>query len=319
MRRLDLGLVRALGLGGVLALGVTCAASSASAQAGASTPSAPSARELFQSADDALHAGRFPEARDLLLRARALAPNAAIDFNLAVAYRGTGELLAAEDVLTTMLATYPSLAAAQRDEASTFLGEVRAEIGAIEVSIEGAESPETRLDGERIPAGSTRVDPGDHIVLVSATDRLTVERRVHVDRGEHVALAVVLEPTPESLVGTLVLDAPSPELTVEIEGGPSAPGHLEARVSPGEHRVRVRGGTSAREVVVVVQPRSETRYTFADPRGRSLVEEPLLWVITGVVIVGAGVGLAVGLSLPPPRAAPEQDPVFGIVMALEGP
>jgi hypothetical protein len=291
----------------------------ASAQPREAPSAASTARTLFQEALGELRAGHFPEARDRLLRARELAPNAAIAFNLAVAYRGTGELLRAEGVLTELLADGTRLAAAQRAEASTFLDEVRREIGSIRVEVTGAMDAELRLDGERIETGELRVDPGDHLVLAMATDRVTVERRVHVAAGEHLEVSMTLEPTAESLVGTLVLEAPDPSLIVEIVGGERGVGRLVARVAPGEHVVRVSSGDQRSEAHVTVRARSETRYTFADPRGRSLVEEPALWIVVGVLVVGAGVGVGVGLALPPPRSAPISDPVFGVVMALDGP
>lgn len=306
----------------MLLLGASSAAGMASwtltprAHAQASQAAGSEARELFREAMAELHAGHFPEARDRLVRAQALAPNAAIAFNLAVAYRGTGQLLLAEQTLTGMLESELRLSASQRTEATGFREAVRAEIGTLRVEVSGAQEAELRLDGARIEAGSLRVDPGDHIVIASAVDHTTREERVHVGRGETIAVSIALEPTAESLVGTLVLEAPDPELLVEIVGGPSARGRLEASVPPGEHRVRVRHGDSAHEASVVVRARSQTRYTFADPRSRPIVEEPLLWIVGGIVLAGAAVGLAVGLTLPPPRDAPVSDPVFGVIMAL---
>lgn len=289
--------------------------------------SAARARALFERASDELRAGRFAEARDLLNQSLALAPNPGTAFNLGVAYRGTGEALRAEAMLRSLLAgEHGSLDAGQRREVQRLLAETQAEIGTLVVRASGAERIELRLDGRlagHVGDGESleiRVDPGERIVLASAPDRETHEARARVRRGGREEIAIALTPTPEARVGTLVLEAADPDHEVEIVGVARATGRLQRTLEPGEYRVRVISGEARRETVVLVEPRSTTRFRLESPSGGSLLDEPALWITAGALLVAGAIAVGVGVAIGPPREQPVSDPEFGVVVALwEGP
>ncbi len=277
------------------------------------------ARQRFVEAVEELRVGRFPEAREMLQRLLASAPNPAIAFNLAVAYRGTGELLRAEEVLSALLAEqYGEMRAEQRAEVRSDLRRVRSEIGALAVQIQGAEG-ELRVDGRLAAERTVRVDPGEHVLVVSAEDFETVERRVRVRPGERLAISIELQPTEASRVGTIVLEAANPSHELEIVGVARGVGRLEHAVAPGQYVARVRAGAASHETTIRVRARSQTRYVFDEP-GRSIVDEPAFWIVGAVLLAAAGAtALGVGLSQDPSLTPPVTSPPFGVVIALEMP
>jgi hypothetical protein len=281
------------------------------------------ARRLFETAVEQLHAGRFAEARDLLNQSLAIAPNPGTAFNLVVAYRGTGELLRAESLLDGLLrGEHGPLAGEQRREVDRMLAATRADIGTLAIEASGADEIELRIDGSvagRSRDGASlevRVDPGERVLVASAVDRETVERRIRVARGSRVAVSVALHPTPEALVGTLVLEAADPSHDVEIVGVARAPGRLARALPPGEYQVRLRSAAGVRESAVTVEARSRTRLRLEEARGGSVLEEPAFWLTGAGVLVAAAIGIAVAVAIGPPREAPVQDPEFGVVIAL---
>lgn len=277
------------------------------------------ARDLFARALQLLDLGHHADARDLLLRSIDLAPNPATGFNLAMACRGTGELLRAEGVLEGLLAQrFGAIDGSQAREVRSFLAEVQREIARLSIEVRGAEDAEVRVDGRLASEPITRVDPGDHVVVVSAPDRRTQERRVRVAAGASTTLSFELEPTEEARVGTLVVDAAAPAHELEIEGVARGLGHLEEQVPPGSYVVRVRAGERSREVTLSVRARSQTRYLFDVP-GPSLAEEPAFWIVGSVILLllaGSAVGLGVGLTQEPAREPPMSVGPFGVVIAL---
>lgn len=278
------------------------------------------ARALFSQALGELRVGHFPEARDLLERSLALAPNPGTGFNLAVACRGTGELLRAERVLGALIAgEYGTIAEAQHSEAEAFLESVRSEIATLVVSVDGPLDAELRVDGRRVALEDrrieVRVDPGERVVLASARDHESSERHVAVGRGQRVELEISLTPRAESLVGRLSVEAPDPATELEIVGVARGVGHLEEVLEPGEYVVRA----GAREVSLAVRAGSQTRYVFDEVREVSIAEEPALWITLGLIVAAGLAGLVVGLALEPQRTAPVRDPAFGVVVALELP
>jgi hypothetical protein len=174
------------------------------------------ARALFDQADAALDEGRFAEARDLLRQSLDAHPHPAAAFNLAIALRGTGELLAAIETFERLLAgRFGALPDDRRAEVAEPLAELRAAIATIRVRACGAERITIRLDGEETDALETtqgcastelRVDPGLHVVTADAPRAESVQRRVEAERGGTARVALTVAPAP---VPTAPDDEPS--------------------------------------------------------------------------------------------------------------
>ena len=279
------------------------------------------ARALFDDAVRRLRAGHFAEARDLLNQSLVLAPNPAAGFNLGVAYRGAGESIRATEVLEGLLeGRYGQLGDAQRREVTELLRATRAEIGTLSIEARGAPVAQVRVDGRLVGDAhegqplEVRVDPGERLVVASATDREASEHRAHVRRGGRARVVLVLRPTMEARVGTLIVEAARPDHEIEIVGVARARGRLERTVEPRRYVIRVRSADGERESAVVVRPRSTVRYQFDDPESEGALASPVFW-IAAVGVVAAVTASAV-LLVGPPREDPVSDPEFGIVEAL---
>ena len=168
----------------------------ASAQpADAATPER--ARELFQAGVEALDAGRFAEAAPLLERSLALNPRPSVGFNLAFARIGMGQPVEALRVLDRLLAgelgpVDPALSAraeAQRAEASAM-------IARLDVVTDPVDA-EVRIDGRpRASAVGVELDPGPHVVDVSADGFVGRQGTLSLLPGSRHVERVVLAPAP---------------------------------------------------------------------------------------------------------------------------
>lgn len=283
------------------------------------------ARSLFEQARAAIQEGRFAAARDLLRRSLALAPNTGSAFNLAVALRGTGELRSAVQTFEALLAgEHGTLSAEQAREASTLMARTRADLAHLEVRVTGAPSVEVRLDGELVgeaPEGGTvqtDIDPGVHVLTASAPRRVPYEERLEVaPRASVVAHAELAA----SAIGTLVVEAASPDAIVEIEGIARGRGSLQRELPPGDYRVSVRVGDRAETRTAHLEGGALLRVALTGEVEAPLVESPWLWTGLGVLVAGAVVAIVVPLT-----AVVEGEPVRddrygpgGVVVTLTAP
>ena len=154
-------------------------------------------------------------------------------------------------------------------------------------------------------------DAGDRLITATATDRVTAERRVRVQRGKRSRISFELQATPEARFGTVVLVAPRSADTLEIIGVAQARGRLERDVKPGRYRVRLAGEHGTRETALSVRARSVVRYEFDEARETSFWKSPVFWASAAgaVAAVTVGVLLVVGR----PRDDPVRDREFGVV------
>jgi len=280
------------------------------------------ARTLFDRAVSSLRQGQFAEARDLLSQSLVLAERPATAFNLGVAYRGTGESLRAIETLQALLAgRYGKLDADQKSDVEALLRAVEIEVSSIEVSARGAAKVEVRIDGRKVGDLSDgesrvfRVDGGERLVSAFAPDYVPYERRVHVERGKRLRVAFALTPTREARVGHLVVMAPNPTDTLEIQGYPAARGRIERDVPPGRYRVKLTGEDGTREVTLNVRARSIMRHQFGAPRSRTTIwQSPVFWASAAGAVAAVTVGVL--LLVGPPHEEPVSDPEFGVTEAL---
>jgi hypothetical protein len=281
------------------------------------------ARRLFEEANAALESGRFSVARDLLRRSLDLAPNAASAFNLGVALRGTGETRAAVQVFEELLGgERGEISDGQRREVRRLLRETRAEIAALHIHVEGAETIEVRVDGERIGEagdGETlthQVDPGEHVVTATAPRRQTEERRVELERGGSRRLSLALQMSADARLGTLVVEAVDPDDVLEIVGVARGTGSLSRDLEPGTYDVVVSGPAGRRESTVDLEAGTTLRVRLEVDSG-GVLASPWLWTGVGLVVAGLVVG---GLFLfVETEEAPVSDPVYGVITTLSMP
>lgn len=169
------------------------------------------ARVRFEEAMGLLSEDRFAEARDILRLVLEDAPRSWVAFNLAMALRGTGDVLGAVALLEGILGgQYGRFEGQWGDSATRELDQIRGHIAHIIVTACGAETSTLRINGDSVAelrACETRsfdVNPGRHVLLFDADNADTIEQTLVLERGQtqsaRVDLVVreVLAPPPES-------------------------------------------------------------------------------------------------------------------------
>lgn len=257
--------------------------------------------ELFQQGMAAMERNRFDEAVELLrasLESSARPPTA---FNLALALRATGRLADASQVLERLLeGRYGDVAESGADEARELLVTIAADMAELRVDVDGPDDAQLRVDGGLVALAEAgvvlRLDPGRHVVVLSASEHRTVERDVRLARGERARLTLRLERIEDRRDGVLVVECEDPEILLEVAG---RRGHSPLRIelAPGEYTVEASAPNRRSRTRVTVPPGREVRLTMETPEeaGRPLRRSPWLWTAVSLVVVGAAAATAVGV------------------------
>lgn len=269
-----------------------------------------------------MQAGRFAEASQRLLASLELAPRAATAFNLAVALRGTGDVLAASVRFERLLAgEYGKLTASSRQQAERLLTETRAEVAVLTVRIR-AQVPgaELRLDG--VPVTRTedaielRVNPGARTLTYVAPDHESLDQKIVLARGEHRAVEVRPIASVDHREGILQLESSDRAATLRIEGHASGSSPLIRRLPPGSYRVSIKLGSNERTTQLSVPAGRTVRVVLDAPKGRPLLASPWFWISVGAAVVAVGVTTTIVATQTVERE-PRRAPVWGLVEALE--
>lgn len=279
------------------------------------------ARRAFEAGTEALSTGRFVNAASDFQRCLELAKSPPCAFNLAVAFRGTGDMLGAERVLEALLTgQWGALPRNRRRQVRTLLDETRAQIAALALVVSPSASVTVRLDGEVVATGALkptvplRVNPGNHVLLVTADRHEPAEHNLVVAPGATESLSVVLKPLPEITVGTLIVETRSATDRVEVEGVGVSVGGYEGQLKAGQYRLRVSGDGETREQMVVVEAGSTLRLAVDLQDEPSVFSSPWFWA--GAALVAASSVGAV-LYLTRDDAPPViRDDVFDVTEAL---
>jgi hypothetical protein len=166
----------------------------ARAQPDGATSGEREARALFGEALDSLRTGDDARGRELLERSLALYDAAPTRFNLAIAYRTTGDALRSVTMLEEMLeGRHGELSAEQRAGVSEQLALSLAEIAFLAIRVRGADRARVFVDGEERGVTSegfmaVRVDPGEHRVAIATDAGRSDERESRVERGERASI-----------------------------------------------------------------------------------------------------------------------------------
>jgi hypothetical protein len=277
------------------------------------------AQTLFERGKDAMSVGRFSEAERLFGQSVALVPKASAAFNLAVARRGMGKPKEAHDTLSELLAgRYGALPDDRRAQADELAHETEAEIATVIVAMTGSPTAEVRVDGAKagdIADGGSltaSVNPGEHVVTLSAKLRDSVERRLIPGPGRTTRVAVHLTLSRAARKANLVLIAETPSDDVEIVGVARGKGRIERKLDPGRYQLRVTSASGARTSSVELLPATMHRVVLESPRA-SLLASPWLWAASAVAVGGAVSGY---LLLRDQQRDPVKDPVFGVTQTL---
>jgi len=153
------------------------------------------ARALFDEGMNAVDAGNFQQATDLLSRSIELRDSPVTRTNLALALVELGHLVAATEHLRAAIRmAEPS--SRVWELASNYLRDLEPRLGQLRIAVEGSpEGTEVRLDGRAVPAALVGVyqpvDPGHHsIELFRGDDRLS-DQRVQIVSGRRSSVTLV--------------------------------------------------------------------------------------------------------------------------------
>ena len=159
------------------------------------------AEEAFRQGTTLVQEGRFVQGRTQLLRSLRLVPRPATAYNLALAYRGLGHVLEGRSLVDGLIAGhYGALAAEGIESARALRRELVAMLGTLSLTNTMTRPIRVSIDGHRqlrIEGGEharRQMDPGSHVLVVSATDFLTRERRVRIASGRRLELRLSLNP-----------------------------------------------------------------------------------------------------------------------------
>ena len=248
-----------------------------------------------------LEDGRFADALRALERARALNETPAVDFNLAYAQRGLGQLVAATASLERCLARGGArIEPARRAEIERALTELRAAVAHVTihptmqgatVTVDGVAIASTQVDRDLV------LDPGVHVFVASGDSLAPSEVRRELGRGEHVR--VELAPVRRIETGTLRVEPSVAGATVFVDHRRAGEGVYESSVTTGRHEVEVRaaGYRNYQGDVLVQAGRAERLHVLlVRESGGGLLTRWWFWTAVGVAAAGVVTGIVVGTS-----------------------
>lgn len=263
------------------------------------------ARTLFEQGLARADEQRWGEAVEYFRAALELVDRPSIVFNLGVALFRNGQTREAETVLNRFLSRAdPIEDGADIAAARRFLGEIRNSYATIVLRVSPANA-HVEIDGDPSEGeGANReieVDPGTHRVVVRADGYHPSRFRLSVLPGGRTERAVELARAPGA---PSIVEVTAPDdARVVLDGEDVGTGRVELDVEPGEH------------TLVVHIPEEPFSRTFEIASGERIVVDasvvegdiassPWFWILLGVGVAGAGVGITLGIL-----AAQPDDPL----------
>lgn len=174
------------------------------------------ARQLMLDGYAAIDAKDFTKAVDLFKRADALYHAPTISLGLARAYAALGKLVAAQEAYSkTAHETVPANASAAFTkavaDAQAELGVISPRVPGVVINVKGPADAKVTLDGNPVPNAALgvrrAVDPGTHVIKVSAPGHFAGEAKVTVAEGKVETVTVEIKPDPNAPKGPV---APPP-------------------------------------------------------------------------------------------------------------
>jgi PEGA domain len=262
---------------GIALLVTTCLLAFAPAARAQATPAAAAeatdgarkeqARTHFERGAALVRAQSWEAALAEFLLSRELYPTRGNTQNAAVCLRQLERYDEALDMLELLLATFPTIAAADRTAAEEDIRQLRLLVGALDVRVS---EPDAQIQIDQRGRGSSplakpvRVKAGSHGILVYKPGFVTSVTRVDVAGSRTVVVDVRLEALRES--GHLrVLEQGGRSAEVVVDGFPVGSAPWEGSVASGSHTVTLRGeeGTGTQPAQVTVATSGVTPLTLA--------------------------------------------------------
>lgn len=167
---------------------------------GIANADAGSAEQDFRRGLSELEEGRYADARESFSTSLADVPSAAAAFNLAIAMRGTGQPVQGLAILEALLrGDFGTLQVEEQNEIENIRAELRQALGFLVLRVTGPRESRVSLaiDGRLSPLlPRIPLDPGLHLLELSAPGYVVVSRWLPIHRGETAETQLDLSPLP---------------------------------------------------------------------------------------------------------------------------
>jgi hypothetical protein len=207
------------------------------------------ARDAFERGVAALEAQRYVDALASFEESYRLRPSPIALYNIAVSLRGLGRIRDAAVTFERYLsAPERGLDRARLHSIRSEIDELRRQVVTLRLTAQPRDAT-LLVDGRPLQSSqsqaaaadpgsvSAELDPGRHVIEVSAEGYRTSRREVELRSGA----TVVLDVTLESLgLGRLVVTPSVLDAVVRVDGRPWGSGEVNRLIAPGEHEVEVR-------------------------------------------------------------------------------
>lgn len=255
------------------------------------------ARAAFVRGLEALQARRFGEAVLNFEEAVRQRPTPLTQYNLGLAYRGTGRYREAIETFGRYLAEpEPGVLPERLAAIRAAIDQMRQSLVRLSITVTPTEAT-LRVDGRpvAIEAGIAMLDPGTHVLELSAPGHQPDSREMSLPPGGQAVLSVNLRPVPVDLVpaaevGRLAVSVTPENAIVELDGQRIGTGSIVREVPEGPHLVGVRASgfvTVRREVRVTPGGLARVDVTLSPVRRTGWVLPVVLGAV-GVAVVAVG-------------------------------
>lgn len=258
------------------------------------------ARRLFEEGIRAIDAQQFEQALDLFTRSRAIVERPSTVLNIATVLSRLGRARQSVHEFERYLEVSDPRADRQaREQVRQLMETTRASIARFVLSVTPATAAVT-VDGEVMQIGGElrelQLDPGHHTVTVRAAGHNDQSFEVDLAPGSRSDRIVRLEAVAQApTTGTLSVTASVPTAEISIDGTVAGRGSVTQTSAPGRRRIDVRAEDYlpfTREVDVLAGQTATVRADLV-AESHSVFASPVFWVVTGAVVVGAGVTVGV--------------------------
>ncbi|AKF10233.1 hypothetical protein [Sandaracinus amylolyticus] len=272
-------------------------------------------RARFERGVQLLADAAYADAVRELEAARSLYPTASIHFNLGLAYRGTGRARDAIDSFERFLAAVGSTGDPARvEEVNRYLRTLRSTLARLRIQVSPSDA-QVSIDGQPAAVGAAEIalDPGRHVIVATAREHAELRREVELAPGSSTTEVLALERV--STRGTLVLDVTPEDAAVSLDGAPRGAGDQQIELDPGAYTLAVSAGGRDVTRAFSIAAGERLGLSLEVPQGGE--DLTWLWVVLGVVAVGAAAGVTAAVLYEPDVQAPLM-PNLGVVVTELG-
>lgn len=260
------------------------------------------ARRLFEQGLEYSDRERWGEALEYFRRSRAIAERPSTVYNMAVTLYRLGRLREAAESFEAFLGMSSEESDPERHrEARRQLEVMRQSLAHLTLEV-GPPDARVDVDGTVVAGtGATRemaLDPGEHRVTVTADGYEAAVLELSVLPGGREQRRVVL--ARDVRPATLTITSDVSDAVIRVDDETVGTGEARVAVAPGRHRIHVRASDRAPFERVVEVGAGANLHVNAGLGGETggIFSSPWFWVVTGVVVTGATIGLVVALSSP---------------------